>query len=156
MYIRATSAYQHYDQEYAFPEADALFGPPPWTLDLIPEAEPKQRRHRRRGRQSGLLVRLRRRAHHPPLRSILLINVQSLDKKVDEIRAQVAFQRDRDFNILCFTETWLTRDTLSESVQPPGFFMRSADRNKHLSCKKKGGCVCLIINDSWCNHINIQ
>ena len=44
------STYQHYDP---------LFGPPPRTLDLVPEADPKQR-HRRRGRRSGLLVRLRR------------------------------------------------------------------------------------------------
>ena len=45
---------------------------------------------------------------------------------------------------------------LSESVQPPGFFMRRADRNKHLSGKKKGRGVCHMINDSWCNHNNIQ
>ena len=31
--------------------------------------------------------------HHPPLPSILLANVQSLDNKVDEIKARVAFQR---------------------------------------------------------------
>ena len=87
------SIYQHFDQEYDFPEADRLFGPPPWTLDLIPEADPKQRHRRRRGRRSGLPVRLR--THHPPLPSILLLaNVQSLDNKVDEIRARVAFQRD--------------------------------------------------------------
>lgn len=71
--------------------------------------------------------------------------------------ARVAFQRDiRDCNILCFSETWLTRDTLSGSVQPPGFFTQRPDRNKHLSGKKKGGGVCLMINDSWCNHNNIQ
>ena len=131
-----------------------MFGPPPRTLNLIPAAAPKQCR-RRRGRRSGLLVRLRRRAHHPPLPSILPANVQSLDNKVDEIRARVAFQLDiRDCNILYFMETWLSRDMLLESVQPLGVFMRCADRNKHLSGKKKGGGVCFMINDSWCNHNN--
>uniref|UniRef100_A0A674ELB5 Transposase Tc1-like domain-containing protein n=1 Tax=Salmo trutta TaxID=8032 RepID=A0A674ELB5_SALTR len=154
--IRATSTHQHYDQKYNFPEEDPLFGPPPRTMDRIPAGEPKQRRRRRRGRRSGLLVRLRRRAHRAPLPSILLTNVQSLDNKVDEIRARVAFQRDiRDCNVLCFTETWLTRDTLSESVQPPGFFTHRSDRNKHLSGKKGGG-VCLMINETWCDHNNIQ
>jgi hypothetical protein len=124
--IRATSAYQHYDQEYDCPETDPLFTSPPRAFDLIPEADPKQRR-RRRGRRSGLLVRHQRCAHHPPLPSILLANVKSLDNKVDKIRARVAFQRDiRHCNILCFTETWLSRDMLSESAQPPGFFMRRA------------------------------
>ena len=98
--IRATSTHYHYDQEYDFHET-----------------EPKQR-HRKRGRRSGLLVRLRRRAHRAPLPSILLAKVQSLNNKVDEIGARVAFQRDiRDCKVLCFTETWLTRDSLSESVQ---------------------------------------
>ena len=58
-------------------------------------------------------------------------------------------------NVLCFTETWITRDTLSELVQPPGFFTHRSDRNNHLSGKKGGG-VCLIINETWCDHNNIQ
>jgi hypothetical protein len=85
--IRATSTYQHYDQEYDFPEADPLFGPPPRTMDLIPEADQKQRRRRR----SSLLVRLRRCACRPPLLSILLTNVWFLDNKVDKILARIAF-----------------------------------------------------------------
>jgi hypothetical protein len=76
---------------------------------------------------------------------------------VDEIRVRVAFQRDiRYCNIFCFTETWLSGDMLSESVQPLGFFVRSADRNKHLIGKKKVRGVCFMINDSWCNYNNIQ
>jgi hypothetical protein len=71
-------------QEYGFPEADPLFGPPPKTMDRIPVGDPKQRRCRR-GRRSGHLFRLRRQAHRPPLPSILLANVQSLDNNVDEI-----------------------------------------------------------------------
>jgi hypothetical protein len=35
--IIATPTYQHYDQEYDFPEAYSLFGPPSRTTDLIPE-----------------------------------------------------------------------------------------------------------------------
>ena len=155
MDIRVTSTYQQFDQEYNFPDVDPLFAPPPRAFDLIPEADPKQR-HRRSGRRSGLLVRIRRRAHHPQLPSILLTKVQSLDNKVDEIRAKVAFQRDiRDCNILGFTEIWLSRDMLSESVQPPGFFMRHANRNKHL-WEDEGQVGCFMINDSWCNRNNIQ
>ena len=111
----------------------------------------------KRGKRSGLLVRLRRRAHRAPLPSILLANVQSLDNKVDEIRARVAFQRDiRDCNVLCFTETWLTGETQSEAVQPAGFSTHRADRNKHLSGKERGGGVCLMANVTWCDERNIQ
>ena len=82
---------------------------------------------------------------------------QSLDNKADEIRARIAFQRDiSDCNILYFTETWLSRDMLSESVQPSGFSMHGTNRDKLLSGKRKGGGVCFMSNDSWCNHNNIQ
>jgi hypothetical protein len=95
--------YQHYDQEYDFPRADPLFNLPR-AIALIPEADPKHRRQRR-DTQGGLLVRLRRRAHHPPLPSILLAYVQYLDNKVDELRLMISFQRDIGAcNILCFTE----------------------------------------------------
>jgi hypothetical protein len=57
---------------------------PPRATELIPEAAPKGCR-----------------AHRPPLQSILLANVQSLDNKVDELRERISFQRDiRDWNIL--------------------------------------------------------
>jgi hypothetical protein len=45
---------------------------------------------------------------------------------------------------------------LLESVQPPGFTMHRSKRDEHLSGKRKGGGVCFIINDSWCDHNNIQ
>ena len=72
----------------------------PKEIELIPEADPNHSQGRR-GTRSGLLVQLRR-THHPMLPSILLANVfQSLDNKVDKLRARVSFQRDiRDCNIL--------------------------------------------------------
>jgi hypothetical protein len=82
---------------------------PPKAIELIPEAAPS-RCWRSRGIRSGLLVQLRRWSHHPPLLSILLANVQSLDNKVCELRARISFQRDiRDCNILCFTESYCPR-----------------------------------------------
>jgi L-ascorbate metabolism protein UlaG (beta-lactamase superfamily) len=46
--------YQHYDQEYDFPESDPFFVSPR-AIELIPEADPKHRRWKR-GIRSGLLV----------------------------------------------------------------------------------------------------
>ena len=135
MDIRATSTYQHYDQEYDFPEADLLFGPPPRTMDWIGAGDPKQW-CRRRGRRRGLLVRLRRRAHRATLPRILLANVQSLDNQIDEIRAWVALQRDiRDCNILCFTETWLTRDAIG--VGTATWFLQASCRQTSISLVRR-------------------
>ena len=99
MDIRAAVTHQHYDQEYNFPELDPLFVPPR-AIELIPEVAPSRCRQSR-GIRSGLLVRLRKQAHPPLLPSILLANVQSLDNKVDKLRARISFQRAiRDCNIL--------------------------------------------------------
>ncbi len=47
----------------------------------------QSRKRRRRRKRAGVLVRLRRRAFRPPLPTILLANVQSLDNKLCELRA---------------------------------------------------------------------
>lgn len=74
----------------------------PEAVPLIPAALPKRQRWRR-GRRA-VLVRLRR-ANHPPLPSFLLANVQSLDNKVDKLRARISYQRDmRDSNVILLTD----------------------------------------------------
>jgi hypothetical protein len=106
----------------------------PRAIELIPEAAP------RRCWRWRLLVRLRREAHHPLLPSILLANVQSLDNKVDRPRTRISFQRDiGDCGILCFTVSWFSPDILFPSLQPAGFSVHRADRNKELSGKIGGG-----------------
>jgi hypothetical protein len=81
--------------------------------------------------------------------SILLTNAQPLENKVDKLRARISFQRDiSDCNILCFTESWLSPDILSLSIQAAGFSVHGTDRNKELSGKKKGSGVCFVINYS--------
>ncbi len=54
----------------------------------------RRRRCRKRGKRAGVLVRLRRRAFRPPLPTILLANVQSLDNKLCELRARISYQRE--------------------------------------------------------------
>ncbi len=66
----------------------------------------RRRRRRKRGKRAGVLVRLKRRAFRPPLPTILLANVQSLDNKLCELRARISYQREtRDCCVICLTET---------------------------------------------------
>ena len=84
--IRAVVSHLHFDQKYNFPELDHLFIPPK-AIPLIARCC-----RRRRCIWSGLLVQLRC-AYHPLLQSILVVNVQSMDNKVDELRARISFER---------------------------------------------------------------
>ncbi len=97
---------------------DTLSTDSAWPLEILWNTEvnkghlnnPRRRKkHRVRRGIRGIHNRLRKKAHSPPLPSILLANVQSLENKMDDLRARISFQRDiRDCNILCLTETWLT------------------------------------------------
>ncbi len=75
---------------------DTLSPNPSWPLEILRNAENKGHRRRNkkhRGKSAGIRNRLRKSAHSPPLPSLLLANVQSLDNKMDDLRARISFQR---------------------------------------------------------------
>ncbi|KAI3364955.1 hypothetical protein L3Q82_001119 [Scortum barcoo] len=110
-----------------------------------------RRRRRKRGSRARVLV-LRKRENRPPLPSILLANVQSLDNKLDELRSRMAFQRDiKNCNVLVFTETWLDPSIPDSAIVPEGLYIHRQDRTIN-SGKSKGGGVCfMVVNNKWCS-----
>ncbi len=117
----------------------------------------RRRRRRKRGKRAGVLVRLRRRAFRPPLPTILLANVQSLDNKLCELRARISYQREtRDCCVICLTETWMSAMVPDSAIELTGFSVHRSDRTKELTGKSRGGGVCFYINNSWCNERNIH
>ncbi len=120
-------------------------------------AQPRKRRRRRkRGKKAGVLVRLRRRAFRPPLPTILLDNIQSLDNKLCELRARISYQREtRDCCVICLIETWMSAMVPDSAIELMGFSMHRSDRTKELTRKSRGGGVCFYINNSWCDERNI-
>ncbi len=147
-------------QHYTNLIQDTLSTDPAWPLEILRNTELNndhlnnpRRRKRHRGRRAGIRNRLRERAHSPPLPSILLANVQSLENKMDDLRARISFQRDiRDCNILCLTETWLTPMVPDTAVTPSdNFSVLRMDRTAEAG-KTKGGGVCFMINKKWCDR----
>ncbi len=142
---------------------DTLSTDPAWQLEILRNTEVNKghlnnRRKRKKhcGRYAGIRNRLRERAHSPPLLSILLANVQSLENKMADLRARISFQRDiRDCNILCLTETWLTPSVPDTAVRPSdNFSVLRMDRTAEAG-KTKGG-VCFMINKKWFDPRNIS
>ncbi len=95
--------------DFEFLNAGALFTDTA-SEPFVWAARPRPRKHcRKRGKRAGVLVRLRRRPLRPPLLTILLANVQSLDNKFCELRACISSQQEtRDCCIICLTETWIS------------------------------------------------
>ncbi len=119
-------------------------------------ARPRKRR-RKRGKRAGVLVRLRRRAFRPPLPTILLANVQSLDNKLCKLRARISYQREtRDCCVICLTETWMSAMVPDSAIELTGFSLHRSDRTKELTGKSRGRDVCFYNNNSWCDERNIH
>ncbi len=151
-------------QRYTNLIQDTLYTDPAWPLEILRSTEADKgrlnntrRRRKHRGKRAGIRNRLRKRAHSPPLPSILLANVQSLENKMDDLRARISFQRDiRDCNIICLSETWLTPSVPDNAVTPSdNFSVFRMDRTAEAG-KTKGGGVCFFINKKWCDPRNIS
>ncbi|KAI3355795.1 hypothetical protein L3Q82_004356 [Scortum barcoo] len=142
------------EKTFSSPPPPAYNGESPWRS--LPVVEPEQRRRRRkRGSRAGVLVRLRKRENRPPLPSILLANVQSLDNKLDELRSRMAFQRDiKNCNVLVFTETWLDPSIPDSAIVSEGLSIHRQDRTIN-SGKSKGGGVCFMVNNKWCSDVEV-
>ncbi|CDQ56629.1 unnamed protein product [Oncorhynchus mykiss] len=107
-----------------------------------------KRRQRKRGQRAVCLLRIRRQSNKPPLPSILLANVRSLEKEIDDLRGRLNYQWDiQNCNILCFTESWLNDDTIN--IQLAGYTLYWQDRTT-ASGKTRGGGLCTFVNNSWC------
>ena len=92
-------------------------------------------------------MRISRRVGNPPLPSVLLANLQSLENKLDELRSRLSYQRDiKNYN-LSFTESWLNHDM--DNIQLARFSMHQQDRTV-TSGKTRDGGMCLFVNNSWC------
>ena len=129
------------DEEYLFNELDKrdLFQTPKQAL--IPVICRRKRRKRFRGKRSGCLVRNCRRVANLPLPSVLLANVQSLDNKLDKLKASISYQQDiKNCNILCFSESWLNNDM--NNIQLVDCTLYRQDRTA-ASGKTRGGGLCI-------------
>ncbi len=144
-------------QRYTNLMQNTLSTDPAWPLEILRNNElnidhlnNRRRRKKHRGRRAGIRNRLRKRAHSPPLPSILLANVQSLENKMDDLRARISFQRDiRDCNILCLTETWLTPTVPDIAVTP-------SDNFSVLRMDRTAEAGKFFINKKWCDPRNIS
>ncbi len=163
-HIRQRNTFGHWTR-YTNLFQDTLSTNPTWPLEILRSAEKnnghlnnRRRNNRRRikkhrGKRAGIRNRLRKRAHSPPLPSILLTNVQCLENKMDNLRARISFQQDtRDCNILYLSKAWLTTSVPDTAVMPSdNFSVLRMDRTAEA-----GGGVCFMINKKWCDPRNIS
>ncbi|KAI4893871.1 hypothetical protein NFI96_021222, partial [Prochilodus magdalenae] len=110
------------------------------------------KRRLKRGKRAGVLARLRANADRPPIPSLFLSNVRSLDNKLDLLRLRMSVSDEmRNCAVICLTETWLNDSMPDSAFQLAGRQLFRADRNQ-LSGKARGGGLCVYINKGWCTN----
>ncbi|XP_061644238.1 zinc finger protein 711 isoform X2 [Phyllopteryx taeniolatus] len=140
-------------QELKMPHAmimqDFVFSPSYSPVGWLPQGG----EGRRRGKSTGIQVKLRKRGYRLPLPSIHLANLRSLTNKMEELHRLTKTSKDFGRSAaLCFMETWLCERVPDGVVMLPGFQLRPA-RVTELSEKTKGGRICFYINEKWCTDV---
>ncbi|KAI3369446.1 hypothetical protein L3Q82_007486 [Scortum barcoo] len=97
-------------------------------------------RKQKRGKRGGLLARLKANAGRPPIPSLFLSNVRSLDNKLDLLRLRLGASREmRNCAVLCLTETWLNDN------MPDPASSSTAGFSVLLSSRSKAGGLCVYV-----------
>ncbi len=124
-------------------------------------SRPQRRRYKRRerkqkrGKHGGIRARLAANPHKPAIPTIVLANVRSLDNKLDYIRLLRSTQRTvRDCCVFVFMETWLRNSMPDCAIQLDQLTCYRADRALIEGGKRRGGGLCVYINDAWCRDCN--
>ncbi len=103
------------------------------------------------GKRGGIRARLAANPHKPAIPTIVLANVRSLDNKLDYIRLLRSTQRTvRDCCVFVFTETWLNNSVPDCAIQLEQLTCYRADRALIEGGKRRGGGLCVYINNVWC------
>lgn len=83
--------------------------------------------------------------------SVLLLNVCSLDAKMDHISLWRTLQRElRDCCVFVFMKTWLTGKIPDSGIDLAGPKLHRTDRVVSTSSKLHGRGLTIYINNSWC------
>ncbi|KAK1784264.1 hypothetical protein P4O66_003712, partial [Electrophorus voltai] len=119
---------------------------PRWPTEILRENKGCDASKRPRRKRAGIRNRLRTWAHRAPLPSILLANVQPLDNKLDNLQVPPVPEGHSGLQ-----PTLLHRIMAEPSGTKPSYRMdRTAD-----SGKSRGGGVCVMVNNSWCNDVSV-
>lgn len=115
------------------------------------------RKKTKRGKKAGTRMKMRRRKSKPFMPAVTFGNCQSLQQKIDELRANTRFlYQYREACCIALTETWLKDSIPDSAMQIPNFTIIRSDRTQADSNKIKGGGLALYVNDSWCNNMSIK
>ncbi len=113
-------------------------------------------RLRKRGRRGGIRQRVRKRGTRPPLPSVIMGNVRSLRRKIEELRisARVCYEY-REAGIIALTETWLHQGIPDSLFELDGFSLVRLDRMEATG-KSRGGGIGVYIKDDWCAQHTVR
>ena len=99
---------------------------------------------------------MRRDNFRHPLPAVIMSNVQSLNNKIDELRANVKYVKEyKNSCVLCFTESWPNNQIPDSHVELEGFHIVRLDRTIESGKQRRGGLY-IYINSLWCKNVTVK
>ena len=147
-------------QNFCWPTTSLRTSQDLWTVPgmySVPSGcrDSRRKRRRKRGCWSGLQTRLRKVPHRTALPSIFLTNNRSITQKLDELELNIATNSYvRNSSVMIISETCLHQLIPDEAVQLAGHTSYRQDKNEYSS-KKRGGGLCMYVNNNWCTNSRI-
>lgn len=122
----------------------------------VKNVDPSLLRAKKRGRRSGIKVRLQHGNTQLPLPGFILLNAQSILPKIDELFALVKHKSmDKLTQMICITETWLSDKISHSQTALDGYAQFRNDRNVALTGKTIGGGLLVYIDETWSKNNEI-
>lgn len=110
-------------------------------------------RRQKRGKRASIRSRLAAAPYKPAVPSVFLANARSLVNKMDELKLREINNRINSC-LTIITETWLHENIPDLVVELAGRTIFRADRTSD-SGKRRGGGVCVYVNNIWCTDTTI-
>ena len=100
--------------------------------------------HRKRGKRTGIKVKIKNRSYRIPFPTINFGNVLSItdESKQVQLHSNILFMHQfKNMCVLALTETWLEESDPDEGIHLEGFSLYRCDRDTVVTYKAKGGGV---------------
>ena len=82
--------------------------------------------------------------------TVVSLNVRSLYSKLDEL-----YIRFREFDIMCFSETWTNATYTDEMLEMKGYTIFRLDRDSNIGIHKRGGGLITYVSDKISKYVSV-
>ena len=138
-----------YSREFLLGLSFPNLPPPPDTDFGFSDTIKEKKKRKKCGSRDGVRNRLKNNGYRPPLPSITLSNVRSIQNKLDELSALLRYDCDYRRSSLLWSEN-------NADYEIEGYTTIRFDRDTKKTEESVGGGLCLFVNKKWATNFTVR